>query len=88
MQSLNLEITKYDSNVNGDYKVQNQLSFSVNNIRTMEDWQEVATKISTLVLTLNGCNISDVDIKKSESKCFSEALAAQIEKNKNKQRNP
>lgn len=47
MKSLNLEITKYDSNVNGEYKEQNQLSFSVNNIRTMEDWQELATKIST-----------------------------------------
>lgn len=87
MERLSLEITNYDSNVNGEYKVQNQLSFSVENIRTMEDWHEVATKISTLMITLNGGYEIGFD-EKAPSKSFSEALAAHLEKNKHKQRNP
>lgn len=87
MERLSLEITKYDALIDNEPKAQNQLSFSVENIRTMEDWKDVATKIGTLMITLNGGYKIGFD-EKAPSNSFIEALAAQIEKNKHKQRNP
>lgn len=53
MQSLNLEITKYNAVVDGEPKQLNQVSFSVENIRTMEDWQELVGRVGDIIFNLN-----------------------------------
>lgn len=80
MERLSLEITKYDALIDNEPKEQNQLSFSVENIRTMEDWQDVVTKISGIMVTLNGKY--RIEVEQSFGDSFREAQELFFEKHK------